>query len=121
VSQIRLYLDEDSMRRSLVFALRARNVDVLTASDAHMINRSDPDHLQIAASEGRVLYTFNVADYCVLYQEWLSNERSHAGIVVAQQQRYSLGEELRFLMRLLSTVSAEDMRNRIEFLSAWTR
>ena len=39
MSQGRLYLDEDSMRRSLVFALRARNVDVLTATEANMINR----------------------------------------------------------------------------------
>jgi hypothetical protein len=31
MSQIRLYLDEDAMRKSLVFGLRARNVDVLTA------------------------------------------------------------------------------------------
>jgi hypothetical protein len=39
MSQARLYLDEDSMRRSLVFGLRARNVDVLTASEAEMIGR----------------------------------------------------------------------------------
>jgi len=42
MSRVRLYLDEDAMRRSLVFALRARNLDVLTAADAGMINRADP-------------------------------------------------------------------------------
>jgi hypothetical protein len=62
MSQPRLYLDEDSMRRSLVFSLRARNVDVLTALEAEMINRSDDDHLAAAAASGRALYTFNVAD-----------------------------------------------------------
>ena len=31
---IRLYLEEDSMRRSLVRALRARGIDVITALDA---------------------------------------------------------------------------------------
>jgi hypothetical protein len=44
VSQVRLYLDEDAMRRSLVFSLRARNVDVLTAAEAELINRPDEDH-----------------------------------------------------------------------------
>jgi hypothetical protein len=34
MSVLRLYLDEDSMRRSLVFALRSRNIDILTASEA---------------------------------------------------------------------------------------
>jgi hypothetical protein len=43
MSQIRLYLDEDSMRKALVFGLRSRNVDVLTAAEAEMINRDDQD------------------------------------------------------------------------------
>jgi len=43
VSQVRLYLDEDSMRRSLVFGLRTRVVDVLTGAEAAMINRQDED------------------------------------------------------------------------------
>jgi Domain of unknown function (DUF5615) len=120
MSQVRLYLDEDAMRKALVFGLRARNVDVLTAAEAEMINRDDRDHLAVAATSGHVLYSFNVADYCILHQAWMSEKRFHAGIVVAQQQRYSTGEELRRLMRLNSTVQAEEMRNRIEFLSAWS-
>jgi hypothetical protein len=119
MSQTRLYLDEDAMRRSLVFGLRARNVDLLTASEAQMVNHGDQDHLAAASAAGRVLYTFNVADYCALHEIWISQERFHAGIIVAPQQRYSVGEELRRLMRLIGTVPAEEMRNRIEFLSAW--
>jgi hypothetical protein len=94
MSQIRLYLDEDSMRKALVFALRARNVDVLTALEAEMINRPDEDHLAAAAASERVLYSFNVADYCSLHEAWISPERTHAGIIVATQQRYPVGEEL---------------------------
>ncbi len=48
MSHLRLYLDEDAMRRSLVFGLMARNVDVLTAADAEMINREDEDQLATA-------------------------------------------------------------------------
>ena len=43
MSQIRLYLDEDSLRRALVFGLRARNVDVLMAAEAGMLNHQDED------------------------------------------------------------------------------
>src|ERR1700693_6244500 len=85
MSQVRLYLDEDAMRKALVFGLRARNVDVLTAAEAEMINRDDQDHLAAAAASGRVLYTFNVADYCVLHQAWISQQRFHAGVVIAPQ------------------------------------
>jgi len=120
MSQVRLYLDEDAMRKSLVFGLRARKVDVVTASDAERINRSDEDHLANAAESGHVLFTFNVADYCILHQGWVSRGRPHAGIIVSLQQRYSTGEELRRLMRLMGSVTAEKMRNRIESLSSWS-
>ncbi|MGP8244749.1 MAG: DUF5615 family PIN-like protein [Bryobacteraceae bacterium] len=119
MSQIRLYLDEDSMRRSLVFGLRARNVDVLTAGEADMINRQDEDHLAAASTAGRALLTYNTADYCALHQVWMRLERTHAGIIVAPQQQYSAGEELRRIMRLISRRPAEQMQNRLEFLSSW--
>ena len=119
MSQLSLYLDEDAMRRSLVFGLRARNVDVLTAFEAGMIKRNDEDHLAAASAAGRVLYSFNMADFCILHQSWISEGQFHFGIIVAPQQRYAVGEELRRLMRLVGSVSAEEMRNRVEFLSAW--
>jgi len=108
------------MRRSLVFGLRARNVDVWTALEAEMIKRTDAERLAAATAAGRALYTFNVADYCILHQTWLSEGRHHGGIVVAAQQRYFVAEQLRRLMRLIGTVTAEEMQNRIEFLSAWS-
>jgi len=42
------------MRRALVFGLRARNIDVLTAWDARMVDRGDEDHLAFAANSERV-------------------------------------------------------------------
>jgi len=49
---IRLYFDEDSMRRSLVRVLRVRGVDVITALDAGMIEREDAEHLDCATEQG---------------------------------------------------------------------
>src|SRR5437588_10067868 len=118
MSQVRLYLDEDAMRRSFVFGLRARNVDALTAADADVVNRSDEYHLTAAAAAGRALFTYNTSDYCSLHQDWMSVERNHAGIIVARQQQYSVSEELRRVMRLLSRYNAEQMQNRLEFLSS---
>ena len=56
---IRIYVDEDAMDRDLVEGLRARGVDVLTALEAGMIERSDEEHLDFATREGRILYSFN--------------------------------------------------------------
>jgi len=118
--KIRLYVDEDSMRHALVEALRARGVDVLTAVEAGMIERKDEEHLEYATVQGRVLYTFNVGDFYRLHTAFLKQGKSHAGIILARQQRYPVGEQMRRLLKLIAAKSAEEMRNRVEFLSAWT-
>ena len=64
---IRLYFDEDSIRHALIHALRARGIDVQTASDAGMIERADEEYLEFATAQGRVLCSFNVADFYQLH------------------------------------------------------
>ena len=117
--RIRLYMDEDSMDRGLLRALRARGVDVTTALDEGMIECDDARHLDYATAHGRVLYTLNVVDFYRLHMDCLARGKSHAGIILARQQRYSAGEQMRRLLRLITARSAEEMRNNVEFLSAW--
>lgn len=117
--RIRLYLDEDSMDRALVRALRARQVDVLTAVEAGLIAKPDSQHLTYASDSSRALFTYNVGDFCRLHESLIREERGHSGIICAQQQSYTIGETLRRLLRLIGAVSADEMRNRVEFLSRW--
>lgn len=86
-----------------------------------MIGRSDEDHLRRAAGDGRVLYSFNIKDFCLLHGHWISTGRQHSGIVIGFQQRYSIGEQLRRLLHLLNRKTAEEMLLRLEYLSAWGR
>ncbi len=95
MSLVRLYVDEDSMSHALIRALRSRNVDVATALESGMIEREDQDHLTFAVAQGRVLYTFNIRDYYLLHTAILTQGKSHAGLILARQQRYSVGEQAR--------------------------
>lgn len=115
---IRLYFDEDSMWQALVTALRARGIDVHTALEAAMIARADEDHLLFATAQGRVLCSFNVGDFYRLHTSHLAQHKSHSSIVLARQQQYSVGEYMRRLPRLMASLTAEEMHNRVEFLSA---
>jgi hypothetical protein len=116
---LRLYFDEDTMDADLVHALRIRGVDVITALEQGMIRRDDFEHLELATSQGRALYSFNVGDYQHLHTEYLTQGKHHAGIILAQQQRYSLGEQMRRLLKIIAGISAEEMEDRIVFLSTW--
>jgi hypothetical protein len=114
---IRLYLDEDAQRTSLVRALRARRIDVLTASEAGKIGISDADQLAFAASQNRTVFTFNRGDFAKLHGDYLEREQTHAGIIVSDQLEISV--VIRRLLRLIDGRRADDMRNWLEFLSNW--
>jgi len=117
--QIKIYLDEDAMDADLATALRLRGVDVLTALEAGMIAKPDPDHLRFATLQQRVLYSYNVGDFVDLHRQFLTDGREHAGIIVAQQQRYLVGEQMRRILKLVAGCTAGEMRNRIEYLGSW--
>ena len=114
-----LCFDEDAMDTELVRGLRLRGFDVLTAAEAELLGRSDPDQLAFATSQSRGLYSFNVADYHEIHTSWTAAGRPRAGLLLAQQRRYSIGEQIRRIVRLSATISADAMRNREEFLGAW--
>jgi hypothetical protein len=119
VSSIRLYFDEDSLADALIQALRNEGLDVRTALEEGSKGSSDIEQLRRATEQQRVMYTFNVRDYYQLHTSFLSQGERHAGIVLAQQQRFSNGEQLRGILRICAERTAEDMMNEIVFLSAW--
>jgi hypothetical protein len=121
VSQIRLYLDEDALQDALVQALQSSGIDVITVADADRLSFSDENQLIWAGAQARVIYSFNMGDFHQLHSVFLAEARSHSGIILAPQQRYSIREQLRGLSKLIAEKSAEDMVNQLVFLSAYIR
>jgi hypothetical protein len=114
---VRLYLDEDAQRASLVRALRGRQYDVLTSSDAQKAGANDAEQLIFAISQQRTVFTFNRGDFARLHADYMNDEQTHAGIIVSDQ--LEAGVIIRRLLKLLHARSAEDMTNWLEFLSNW--
>lgn len=119
MDKIRLYIDEDAIDESFIQALRARGVDVLTVADAGMLHRSDEEQLDRARQDNRVLFSFNTRDFYRLHTTIIGQGLSHAGIILAPQQRYGIGDLTRGLLRLISARSPEEMQGQVEFLSNW--
>ena len=91
---------------------------MITALDAGMIEREDAEHLDYATEQGRILCSFNVGDFCRLHSEYLAQGKRHAGIILVRQQYYSVGEQMRRILRLVASRSADEMQNWVEFLRA---
>lgn len=121
MSQIRLYMDEDTLRGALVQALQNVGLDIMTTAQANNLGQIDSEQLIWATEQRRVIYTFNVQDFCRLHKVYMEESRLHAGIIIAERQSYSVGEQLRGIQRLIATKSAEEMINQLVFLGAYIR
>jgi hypothetical protein len=119
MDKILLYIDEDAMDEDFVQALKSRNLDVLTVSDVGMLHRSDEDQLGWAKQNGRVIFSFNTRDFYQLHTTLIKRGLSHAGIILAPQQRYGVGDLMRGVLRLINTKSSKEMQGQLEFLSNW--
>ncbi len=111
--KLRLFLDED-VHTALAVALRKRGHDAVHALEEKRLGLPDESQLNFAASEDRLLVSFNVGDFVRLHNRWVTEGREHAGIIVSKQ--LPVGESLRRLLALLQRVEDESMRGQIRFL-----
>ncbi len=119
MSRIRIHLDEDCQAHALAKALQQHGIDAKTTNELGLGGVSDDRQLEAAYQAGRVLVTNNICDFIPLHVRWLTEGRTHSGIVVFPQQELSIGETVRRLARLVHMLRAEDMRNRLEWLNNW--
>jgi Domain of unknown function (DUF5615) len=119
VSRIRIHLDEDCQAHALAQALRQHGIDAKTTNELALSGVNDERQLEAAHQAARVLVTNNICDFVPLHGRWLAEGRTHSGIIVFPQQELSVGEAVRRLARLIHTLRAEDMVNRLEWLNSW--
>ena len=114
--RIKLLLDED-VQVELSRALKARDFDAPSVQELGRKGLSDDDQLMFASNDNRTFFTYNVKDFVELHREFIIEGKEHYGIIVSRQR--PIGAALKRLLSLMNTLSAEDMRNRFEFLSDW--
>lgn len=116
MGQISLYLDEH-VQLALAEALQARGVDVLTTQEAGNVGLSDVEQLTFATENKQSLFSYNKRHFAKIHYKWMTLKNSHEGIILSDQ--LSVGLVLRRLMRLHLSLTSDDMKNRLEYLSFW--
>jgi uncharacterized protein with PIN domain len=101
---------DEHVHPAITRGLRLRGIDVLTAQDADMLGVSDEEHLNLATSLNRVVFT-NDDDFLKLH----SADYQHAGIAFAHQ-RTPIGRVVRVLTLIHEVLSVADMANHVEFV-----
>jgi hypothetical protein len=79
----RLYLDE-MIQVVMAVVLCQYGYDVLSAKEANMFGKSDEEQLDFAVLNSRAIVTFNIKDFVLLHQSWLSEGKEHFGIIAPE-------------------------------------
>ncbi|HET7087636.1 MAG TPA: DUF5615 family PIN-like protein [Anaerolineae bacterium] len=113
---IQVYTDEH-VAPVLATLLRQRGYVAQSAQEAGMLGRDDEEHLAYATQNNMAILTFNGKDFDRLAREWVAVGREHAGIVISPQlSRDRMGELLHSLIRLLDSLTADEIRNQVVYL-----
>ena len=116
MSRPRFYTDED-IYAAVAVQLRKAGFDAISTPQAGRLGESDAAQLQWSTAEDRVLVTFNVQDFARLHHEWLQQNHHHAGLIVSRQR--PIGDVVKRLVALASTLTQDEMKDRLEYLSNW--
>ena len=110
----KLYLNEHLSPR-LAEQLRQHGFDVTATLEAKRGEADDDEQLAYAASEQRALVTFNHKDFAVRHERYRAEGKEHWGIILSTEERVDVLR--RRLLRLLNTLSADELKNQIRWLN----
>jgi predicted nuclease of predicted toxin-antitoxin system len=110
----RLHLNEHLSPR-LAVELRRYGFDVTSSREAELLSETDAEQFAYTTLQQRAIVTFNVSDFAHLHEEYLAVEKVHWGIIFSTEE--TTGVLLHRLLRLLNSVSAEELKNSIRWLN----
>ena len=109
-----LHLNENLSPR-LAEQLRKHGFDVTTSHEMGMLAEPDDVQLAFAATEHRAIVSFNVRDFAPLHDEYALAGREHWGLIFSTQEPINI--LFHRLLRLLNSVTAEELKNQIRWLN----
>ncbi len=115
---IALYIDAD-ISVKLARQLRKHHHDAVSALESAKHKLNDQEQLAYAISDRRAILTFNKRHFEPLFEEYWNAGKEHYGIIVSEQ--IPLGELLRHTLRLLDSVSADEMKNNFKDLGEFAK
>ncbi len=117
---MRLLLDAHISGRTVGRALADGGHDVRAIdSESELEGLADPEVLELAVGEGRVLVTANIRDFEPLLRERAGEGRSHAGVILVPSsvRNESFGVLISGIERVLAGTDQAQWVDRVEWIS----
>lgn len=105
---IALYTDQD-VDADLAEQIRAKGYDAISTYEAGNVGYLDRQQFEYAIQQERALLTHNSKHFAPLFDDFAEKHIDHFGLITSEQ--LYIGDLLQRVMRLLDTVSADEMKN----------
>ena len=110
----KLHLNEHISPR-LAAQLRRYGFDVTSSQELGLRAEDDDVQLARAVAEQRAIVTFNFDDYTFLHEKYWADGKEHWGIILSTEEPVDILRHC--LLRLLNSVTAEELENQIRWLN----
>ncbi len=109
-----LYFDED-VSVKIAHNLRNRGFDVQTTLEAKNLAATDEHQLVFSVKRHRALVTHNIKDFLNIHKTYLSENKTHNGIILAVRRHdpYLIVSKL---LTLLQSETPENMKNQLRYI-----
>lgn len=96
---------DEQLSPQIATLLRKAGYDVLAVADrSDLVGRSDRLVFEVAAREGRAVVTNNIKDFRPLAAEWLTQGRTHPGLVLLPSSRIRTRTAVAALTEAIETI-----------------
>lgn len=118
---IRFLADAD-LNYAIVMGARGREpaIDFLTATEADLGGRADPEVLEFAASEGRIVVSHDTSTMPVHFSDRLRSGRMSPGVFLVRQ-RASVGQVVEAILLIWSASTPGEWAEQIHYLPSLAR
>jgi hypothetical protein len=116
------FLADADLNEAIVTGVREREsaLDFMTATEANLKGRGDPEVLEFAASQGRILVSHDTSTMPVHFSERVNSGAASPGVLLVRQ-RASVGQIVDALVLVWSASWARDWAGQIHYLPSLSR
>jgi hypothetical protein len=111
------FLMDHQIHMAITEGLRQRGIDVLTAFEDDRAEADDEELLERAAFLERVFVSQD-QDLLRITNAWQRARREFSGVAFGIQKDLDIGGTIEYLELIAHTMSADDMRNHVEYIPA---
>ncbi len=114
MARLKIYTDENVDIR-IAEGLRKRGIKSFSAIEKGLTGATDIEHLKYASEIQAAIFTHD-HHFLEIAKRLTTEGKEHCGVIFIEMNRLSVGECIRRLALYADVLSAEEMKNQIEFL-----